>query len=175
MTSLGKHCDWRSARSVVLALTPACQARLWSAIWYSRHRTIAQRRLQCLRLHGSETWVPLWAGVLQDWPDHGAVETQQVPRGILMCLHVTDLCQWLLAEFGIIYVLSLCYHMKYGTGGYVFGMHCLLVSLPSMYQCVNPCIPDYMTCFMSLVSIDGFSRFHQTLVIWCILGQRWTD
>ena len=46
----------------------------------------ALQRLQCLRLRGSETRVPHWAGVdlLQDWPDHGAVETQQVvPPAIL--------------------------------------------------------------------------------------------
>jgi len=38
----------------------------------------ALQRLQCLHLRGSETWVPHWAGVLQDWPDHGAIKTQQV-------------------------------------------------------------------------------------------------
>jgi len=38
----------------------------------------ALQRLQCLRLRGSETWVPHWAGILQDWPDNGAVETQQI-------------------------------------------------------------------------------------------------
>jgi len=38
----------------------------------------ALQRLQCLRLRSSETRVSHWAGVLQDWPDHGAVKTQQV-------------------------------------------------------------------------------------------------
>ena len=40
----------------------------------------ALQRLQCLRLRGSETRVPHWAGVglLQDWSDDAAVETQQV-------------------------------------------------------------------------------------------------
>jgi len=33
---------------------------------------------QCLCLQGSGTSVPNWAGILQDWPDHSAIETQKV-------------------------------------------------------------------------------------------------